>query len=106
MVQCADVFSKESFASANVPHTCGPMLSKTPGICLNVASYYNVVYHRRLCSRSGAPPLCTVEDLDEVERLAKKIYCLWEDSISDLYFYEATANDHCARSAHIAIREV
>ena len=59
-----------------------------------------------LCSRSGGPPLCTVEDLDEVERLAKKIYCLWEDSIRDFNLYEATANDHCARSAHIAIREV
>ena len=54
----------------------------------------------------GVPPLCTVEDLDEAERLAKKTYCLWEDSIRDFNLYEATANDHCARSAHIAIREV
>ena len=50
--------------------------------------------------------MCTVEDLDEAERLAKKTYCLWEDSIRDFNLYEATANDHCARSAHIAIREV
>ena len=54
----------------------------------------------------GAPPWCTDEDPDEVERLAKKIYCLWKDCISDLYIYEATAHDHCARSAHIAIKEV
>ena len=54
----------------------------------------------------GPPPWCTVEDLDEVERLAKKVHCLWEDGISDFYLDEATANDHCARSAHIAIREV